>query len=89
MSATPQKSSLVPSLMPCSCGSVVFEKTTEMRGHVVDLLTITRGGVKTKRIADKVRVEREPKSVTCSSCGKRNSVPSASLAHAPPGNPKP
>lgn len=69
-----QKESQGASLQVCSCGSAVFEKITEMRGRVVDLLTVTKRGVKTKRVANQVRVEREPRSVTCAGCGKRTSV---------------
>jgi len=59
-------------LTPCSCGSRVFSKITEVRGWVTDLLTVTASGeIKVKRVANKVRIEREPKRVCCEGCGKR------------------
>lgn len=87
---------IIPTSKPCSCGSVVFEKVTEMRGYVVDIVTITPKGLKTKRAANKIRVEREPGSVKCSGCGKRirlseskaDSVPMATKSDTASVNPK-
>lgn len=62
-----------PILKPCSCGSRVFKKTTEMRGYIIDTVTILKDDtLALTRANDRIRVEREPKAVTCAHCGKRN-----------------
>lgn len=63
-------------LAPCSCGSVVFIKTTEVRGLWTSTLTIQDDGkIHSEGCGDHVRTEREPKTIRCDKCGKRHRNP--------------